>query len=79
MITNGGGSQVTSWRVGFDLPPGTTLGSAWRADVTRNGTRYTLANKPYNGTLAPGASTDFGFGVTGLGLPLDCTVNGSPR
>ncbi|MEJ2852050.1 MULTISPECIES: cellulose binding domain-containing protein [unclassified Saccharothrix] len=78
VITNGGSTQVTSWRIEFDLPAGTALSSAWRADVTRNGTRYTLTNKPYNGTLAPGASTDFGFGVTGTGLPLDCKVNGSP-
>ncbi|XVV06775.1 hypothetical protein ACQPW3_15875 [Actinosynnema sp. CA-248983] len=34
----------------------------------------TLTGKPYNGTLTPGASTDSGFG-----LPLNRTVNGSPR
>src|SRR5262245_12776976 len=55
-ITNGGTTTITSWRVEFDLPAGTTLGSYWDALLTSSGSHHTFANREYNGTLAPGAS-----------------------
>ena len=55
-ITNGGTAPVTSWRVEFDLPAGTTLGSYWDALLTSSGNHHSFTNREYNGTLAPGAS-----------------------
>lgn len=43
------------------LPSGTSVTSAWDADVTSSGTHWTAKNKSYNGTLAAGASVSFGF------------------
>ena len=75
-ITNGGTTPITSWRVEFDLPAGTTLGSYWDALLTSSGNHHTFANREYNGSLAPGASATFGFLGSGSGSPQNCRVNG---
>ncbi len=75
-ITNGGTATITSWRVEFDLPAGTTLGSYWDALLTSSGNHQTFTNREYNGTLAPGASASFGFLAAGSGTPQNCKVNG---
>ncbi len=77
-VTNGGTSTITGWTVVFDLPPGTTVGTFWDALMTSSGQRYTFTNRSWNGTLAPGASTSFGFLGAGSGSPLNCTLNGQP-
>lgn len=77
-INNGTPDPITSWRVEFDLPAGSTLGSYWEATVTSANGHHTAVNRTWNGTVAPGASVSFGFIVTGTGNPTNCTVNGSP-
>ncbi len=77
-ITNNTSSTTTSWSVVFDLPSGTSMGTYWDALVTTSGQRVTATNRDYNGTLAPGASTTFGFVAAGTGNPTNCTVNGTP-
>jgi hypothetical protein len=77
-VRNDTTAAITSWRVEFDLPAGTTLGSYWSARMTRDGSRFVFTNLPWNGTLAAGASTSFGWAAAGTGEPQGCTVNGSP-
>ncbi|TDB93881.1 chemotaxis protein [Micromonospora fluostatini] len=77
-VRNDTGATITSWRVEFDLPAGSTLGSSWDALHASGGNRHTFTNRSWNGTLAAGASTTFGFVVTGSGTPTNCTVNGGP-
>ncbi|SDX95084.1 Chitinase [Micromonospora pattaloongensis] len=77
-ITNGGPTTITGWRIEFDLPAGTALGSYWDALVTTSGQHVTATNRDYNGTLAPGASVSFGFLGNGSGAPLNCRLNGAP-
>ncbi|MFD0202033.1 MULTISPECIES: cellulose binding domain-containing protein [Saccharothrix] len=77
-VTNGGPSAITSWRIEFDLPAGTSLGSYWDALVTRTGDHYVATNREYNGTVGVNATASFGFVGTGPGAPLNCTVNGAP-
>ena len=77
-VRNDGSATLTSWRVEFDLPAGTTLGSYWSAVMTRSGSRYTFTNQPWNGTIAAGGSTSFGWTANGTGVPQGCTVNGGP-
>ena len=63
-VTNTGGSTITSWTVTFTLPAAHTLvGSppGWNAVITVNGSTVTARNMSYNGTLAPGTGTTFGF------------------
>ena len=75
-ITNGGTTAISGWRVEFDLPAGTTLGSYWDALLTSSGNHHTFTNREYNGSLAPGASASFGFLAAGSGTPQNCKVNG---
>src|SRR5258707_10260381 len=56
-ITNGSAATVTSWKVEFDLPAGSALGSYWDALMSQSGTHVTANNRTYNGTLTAGAST----------------------
>ncbi|MGY9065471.1 glycoside hydrolase family 18 chitinase [Streptomyces murinus] len=76
-IKNAGTASVSSWTVEWDFPSGTSVTSAWDADVTNSGNHWTAKNKSYNGTLAPGASVSFGFNGAGSGNPSNCTLNGS--
>lgn len=76
-VTNGGSAPITSWRVEFDLPAGTSIGTYWDALLTSSGNHHTFANREYNGNLAPGASASFGFIGAGPGSPQNCRVNGA--
>ncbi|MFE2606560.1 glycosyl hydrolase family 18 protein [Streptomyces mirabilis] len=75
-VTNTGTSSISSWAIDWDFPSGTSVTSAWDADVTSSGTHWTAKNKSYNGTLAAGASVSFGFNGAGTGSPSNCTLNG---
>ncbi|MEH0928181.1 glycosyl hydrolase family 18 protein [Micromonospora sp. CPCC 205558] len=76
-VTNGSSATVTTWRIEFDLPSGTTITSAWDADVTSSGNHYVAVKKSWAGSLAPGASFSWGYNGSGVyKAPLNCTVNG---
>ncbi|MFC5824504.1 endo-1,4-beta-xylanase [Nonomuraea insulae] len=60
-VTNSGTSAITGWTVTFTLPAGHTLTGSWNAAVTVSGQSVTARNAGYNGTLAGGGSTSFGF------------------
>ncbi|MGW3354306.1 glycosyl hydrolase family 18 protein [Streptomyces bungoensis] len=75
-IKNTGSTGISSWTVEWDFPSGTSVTSAWDADVTNSGTHWTAKNKSYNGTIAPGASVSFGFNGAGPGSPSNCKLNG---
>ena len=76
-ITNTTSSAISSWKVVFSLPSGTTITSLWNGTETASGGTYTVANDSWNGTLAAGASTTFGFTANGTGDPVNCTINGN--
>ncbi|MEU2154118.1 glycoside hydrolase family 18 chitinase [Streptomyces sp. NPDC019396] len=75
-VKNTGTTAITSWAVEWDFPSGTSVTTAWDADVTSSGTHWTARNKSWNGSLAPGASVSFGFNGAGPGAPSNCRVNG---
>ncbi|MFW6694038.1 glycosyl hydrolase family 18 protein [Streptomyces sp. MAR4 CNX-425] len=79
-VKNTGTAPISSWTISWDFPAGTTVTSAWDADVTNSGTTWTAKNKSYNGSLAPGASVSFGFNGSGSGggTVTNCTLNGDP-
>ncbi|SCG38066.1 glycosyl hydrolase family 18 protein [Micromonospora halophytica] len=78
-IANGTGASVDTWRIEFDLPAGTTISSAWDADVTSSGNHYVAVKKSWAGPLAPGATFNWGYNGTGpYKAPLNCTINGAP-
>ncbi|MFJ9891758.1 glycosyl hydrolase family 18 protein [Streptomyces sp. NPDC091280] len=75
-VKNTGTSAISSWTVEWDYPSGTSVTSAWDADVTSSGNHWTAKNKSYNGTIAAGASVSFGFNGAGSGSPSNCLLNG---
>lgn len=79
-ITNTGTSTLTGWTLGFSFPStGQQVGQGWSATYRQTGTAVTATNLSYNGTLAPGASTSFGFNGTHTGSnpkPTTFTLNG---
>ncbi|GGW47774.1 MULTISPECIES: glycoside hydrolase family 18 chitinase [Streptomyces] len=75
-VKNTGTTTISSWTVEWDFPSGTSVTSAWDADVTSAGTHWTAKNKSWNGSLAPGASVSFGFNGAGTGSPSNCKLNG---
>ncbi|WP_326754793.1 glycoside hydrolase family 18 chitinase [Streptomyces hirsutus] len=75
-VKNTGTTTLNSWTVEWDFPSGTSVTSAWDADVTSSGNHWTGKNKSWNGTLAPGASVSFGFNGSGTGAPAGCKLNG---
>jgi len=54
------------------FPNGQTVSQSWGATITSSGSTATARNVSYNGTLAPGESTTFGFIGTWNG------TNGAP-
>jgi hypothetical protein len=75
-VTNDGVGPMSGWRVEFDLLDGTTIDHSWNATVTRTGTHYVITGVSWNATIAPGASTTFGWISTGRGEPQSCLLNG---
>ncbi|MEV6498258.1 glycoside hydrolase family 18 chitinase [Streptomyces prunicolor] len=75
-VKNTGTSAISSWTVEWDFPSGTSVTSAWDADVTNSGNHWTAKNKSYNGSIAAGASVSFGFNGAGSGSPSNCLLNG---
>ena len=75
-VKNTGTSAISSWTVEWDFPSGTSVTSAWDADVTNSGNHWTAKNKSYNGAIAAGASVSFGFNGAGSGSPSNCLLNG---
>ncbi|SCL59508.1 GH12 family glycosyl hydrolase domain-containing protein [Micromonospora chersina] len=79
-ITNTGSSTVNGWTLNYNLPSGQTITGSWNATVTQSGSAVTARNLSYNGTLAPGASTSFGYQATlngAFSTPSSFTLNGA--
>ena len=56
-----GAAGVRGWTVTWTFANGQTVSQAWGATVSAGGAAVTARNADYNGTLAAGASTSFGF------------------
>ena len=79
VVTNNGDTASDAWRIEFDLPSGTTVGTVWYGVRTVEGNHVTIDAEYYNGSVAPGATTEPyspWFELTGPGTPLNCRING---
>jgi len=56
-----GSAAITAWTTTWTFANGQTVTQAWNATVTSSGSGITARNVGYNGSLAAGASTTFGF------------------
>jgi mannan endo-1,4-beta-mannosidase len=67
-----GTTAVRGWTVTLAFPNGQTVSQAWNATISGSGSTVTARNAGYNGALAAGAATTFGF------LGVWTGVNGAP-
>ncbi len=77
-ITVTAGQSLNGWTVEFDSPA--TLVSVWNGQITSHvGTHYVITNMSYNGTVAAGQNTTFGYQATPGAVgsaPTNLKVNG---
>ncbi|GIH67683.1 arabinofuranosidase catalytic domain-containing protein [Microbispora siamensis] len=74
------GDPINGWRLSWSFSAGQTVTQLWNGSVTQSGAQVTVADAGYNGTLATGASTSFGFNGTWNGAnpaPASFTLNGT--
>lgn len=65
-----GSTPVNGWRVVIDLPPGASVFNAWNAERSGDSGTVEFTNVSYNGAIAPGQSTEFGFQGAGTGTGM---------
>jgi endoglucanase len=75
-VNNNTSSQISTWKVELTFPAGTSETQSWNATQAVSGSTYTFTPAGWNATVAAGASTSFGFIVSGAGRPTSCLVNG---
>ncbi|MQY13525.1 GlcNAc-binding protein A [Streptomyces sp. RB5] len=68
-IKNTGTAPLPSWMVHATLPSGARIDSLWNGTYTLSGTNLTVHNAAWNATVAPGATTTYGFVVQGADAP----------
>lgn len=78
-INNTGTSTINGWTLKWTFPNGQTITQIWNASDTQSGGNVTATNVSYNGTIAPGSNTNFGFNGSWSGSntnPSAFTLNG---
>jgi lytic cellulose monooxygenase (C4-dehydrogenating) len=68
-----GSAAIKGWTVSLTYPSAPAVQQAWNATVSVSGTTVKATNTAYNGTLAAGGGTAFGF--IGSGTPATPTVS----
>jgi hypothetical protein len=79
-VADTGSTAVNGWRVGFTLPSGQTVTSAWNATLSATTGSVTASNLSYNAQIPAGGSQSFGFQGTYSGTfaqPAGFTLNGT--
>jgi cellulase/cellobiase CelA1 len=79
-LANSGSATISAWKAVFTFPGDQQISSAWNATVTQSGETVTATNLSYNGSLAPGGTTSFGFQGTWKASdspPASFSVNGT--
>lgn len=72
-----GSTALTGWRVTLTLAGGASITSLWNGVANGASGTVTVANQSYNGRLAAGQSTSFGFQGSGTGGGATATCVGS--
>jgi len=67
VTVSAGSSAISGWTVRWTLASGQSITQLWSGAMTVSGSAVTVRNLSWNGSLAAGATTSFGF-----------TANGSP-
>ncbi|MET8362196.1 cellulose binding domain-containing protein [Micromonospora sp. NPDC005194] len=62
-----GTAAINGWTVRWNLSSGQSISQVWNGTLSTSGSTATVRNVSYNGSLAPGGTTSFGF--LGSGTP----------
>jgi cellulase/cellobiase CelA1 len=62
-----GSAAISNWTVTWTFANGQTVTQFWSTTLTSSGSSVTAKNVSYNGSLAAGASTTFGFLASSTG------------
>ncbi|MDI5944020.1 cellulose binding domain-containing protein, partial [Micromonospora sp. DH15] len=60
-----GGTAISGWRVSWTLAGGQTITQIWGGRNAPAGSTQNVSNETWNGSLAAGTSTTFGFLASG--------------
>jgi len=74
-VANAGTSSLNGWTVHLTLASGQTISSLWNGVNTGTSGAVTVKNAAYNGSLAAGGSTTFGFTANGNGAAAPSGVS----
>jgi endoglucanase len=74
VISDTGTAATSGWTVSWTWPGGQQINSDWNGVFTASGASVSVANEPYNGSIAPGGSVTIGFTANGT-APSTLTVN----
>ncbi|MFF4655024.1 cellulose binding domain-containing protein [Streptomyces sp. NPDC001381] len=78
VVTNNSGRAKADWKLEFDLPSGSGLGSLWNGESRVSGRHVTVTPPKWDTDgLAAGESVTVGFVVDGAGDPVGCRVDGA--
>jgi hypothetical protein len=72
-------SLVTGWTATMTLPAGATITNAWNVNRSGNTGAVQFTNVNFNGSIAAGQSTEFGFQATGTGTGTGMTPTCAAR
>ncbi|MGO9223477.1 cellulose-binding domain-containing protein [Mycobacterium sp.] len=78
-ITNSSMTQLTDWKLEFDLPVGESVSHTWNSTLAQSGTHYVLTPANWNRIIAPGGSATGGLrGVLSgsYSPPSNCVLDG---
>ncbi|MDT0484732.1 glycoside hydrolase family 18 protein [Streptomyces doebereineriae] len=76
VVTNNSGAADKDWKLEFDLPSGSTLGSLWNGESGVSGRHVTVKPPRWDTDgLAAGESVTVGFVVNGSGDPTGCRMD----
>jgi hypothetical protein len=76
-VTNNKTTAISSWQVSWTFGGNQKITNMWNATPTQSGASVTAVNMPYNGTIQPGQSTQFGFQATYSGTNTNPTLSAS--
>jgi predicted carbohydrate-binding protein with CBM5 and CBM33 domain len=65
VMVHAGTAAVNGWTVNFTFPGSQTLAQVWNGKATSSGSLVTVKNESYNGSIAAGDYTTFGFLASG--------------
>ena len=79
-VTNNSAAASSAWTVNFAFANGQQVTQSWNTTLSQSGATVTANNAAYNGSLAAGASTSFGFLASWNGTnavpSISCTLSG---